>query len=412
MILSEHHARNRAEKRQRSKASFQANPKLPLRGQMHEVMRFFHYSPRTEEAYWQWIVRFLRWAKVPAARPARAGDDVRSRTLESRGRSDTPHVVSYAKMGGHPHLTPAVSPPSEGSEREKTDGWRHPKEMGAVEVAGFLAHLATELKVAAATQNQALNALVFLYGEVLHQPLGELGEFARVTRPARVPVVLSRAETDRVLKALEGECALPLRLLYGSGMRLFELLRLRVKDLDLERRQIAVRDGKGFQDRITMVPETLRAALLKQVQVVRAQWEADVASGYAGVFLPDALARKYPSAPRELAWQWVFPARSLTPGRLRPDAPAHGSGLWRHHILPESMQRAMKAAVAKTRLTKHATPHTLRHSFATHLLEGGTDIRTVQSLLGHRDVATTEIYTHVTVKPGIGVKSPLDQTGQ
>jgi integron integrase len=242
----------------------------------------------------------------------------------------------------------------------------------------------------------------------LHQPLGELGEFQRVRRPARLPEVLSRAETQRVLAAVEAEYALPLKLLYGSGLRLFELLRLRVKDLDLERGQIVVRDGKGSKDRVTMLPESLRPALAEHLTRVRSQWEADVGSGYSGVWLPEALARKYPGAPKEWPWQWVFPGWSLTKGRVRPDAPAHGGGLWRHHLLPENLQRAMKAALARAGLNKRATPHTLRHSFATHLLEGGTDIRTVQDLLGHKDVATTQLYTHVMQKPGMGVKSPLD----
>jgi integron integrase len=347
------------ETRQRPLGRLQPNPKAPLRQQVHEVTRFFHYSQRTEETYWQWIVRYLRF-----------------------------------------HKRPGVEGPA---------GWRHPKELGATEVAAYLTHLATAGQVAASTQNQALNALVFLYAEVLHQPLGEVAEFARAQRPARVPEVLSRGEVARVLAAVEADYALPLRLLYGSGLRLMELLRLRIKDLDLERNQIVVRDGKGMRDRGTMIPERLQAGLEAHLERVRAQWEVDVAAGYAGVWLPEALARKYPSAPREWPWQWVFPGWSLTKGRVRPDAPAHGGGLWRHHLLPENLQRAMKAACARAQVPKRATPHTLRHSFATHLLEGGTDIRTVQDLLGHRNVATTQIYTHVMQKPGIGVRSPLDQ---
>jgi integron integrase len=197
------------------------------------------------------------------------------------------------------------------------------------------------------------------------------------------------------------EWALSLSLLYGTGLRVFELLRLRVKDLDLERRQITVRDGKGFKDRVTMVPEKLVKTLSEQLERVRRQHEEDLRSGYAGVWLPDALARKYPAAPREWAWQWVFPARTLS-------KTGEGGGQRRHHMLPENLQRAMKAATGKAGLGKRATPHTLRHSFATHLLESGTDIRTVQELLGHEDVSTTQIYTHVMRKPGIGVRSPLD----
>jgi integron integrase len=202
-----------------------------------------------------------------------------------------------------------------------------------------------------------------------------------------------------VLAAVEPDYALPLQLLYGAGLRLMELLRLRVKDVDLARRQLVVRDGKGGKDRVTMVPEKLLEPLRTHLAGVQQQYEADRAGGYAGVWLPEALARKYPAAPREWPWQWVFPAWSLT---------RRGAESWRHHLLPENLQRAMKAAVARAGLSKLATPHTLRHSFATHLLEGGTDIRTVQDLLGHKDVATTQIYTHVMQKPGLGVRSPLD----
>ena len=325
------------------------NPAAPLREQLREVMRFRHNSPRTEVAYWQWIERFLRFHK-------RAG------------------VAGAA-------------------------AWRHPRELGGAEVGAFLSHLAAERDVSASTQNQALNALVFLYGEVLHQPLGELDEFARARRPPRLPEVLTREETRRVLAAVEADYRLPLSLLYGTGLRLMELLRLRVKDLDLERRQITVRGGKGDKDRVTMVPESLGAALQAHLESIRGRHQQDLVEDYAGVWLPEALARKYPNAPREWPWQWVFPSWSLTQSAGR---------LWRHHLLPENLQRAMKAAVGKAGLNKRATPHTLRHSFATHLLEGGTDIRTVQDLLGHRAVSTTQIYTHVMQKPGIGVKSPLD----
>lgn len=378
------------QRRQRPLGRLKPNPKSPLREQVREVMRFFHYSQRTEDTYWQWIVRYLRFHRRPTApRPSPGAGAPRpspgspSHPLPSDGRGESP------------------APAGEGT-------WRHPRELGAAEVAAYLSHLATAQKVSAATQNQALNALVFLYAEVLHQPLGEVSEFARAQRPARVPEVLSRAEVARVLAAVERDYALPLRLLYGSGLRLMELLRLRIKDLDLERGQIVVRDGKGFKDRVTMVPDKLRLELQQHLEAVRAQWEADVAAGYAGVWLPDALARKYPSAPKEWPWQWVFPGWSLTQGQVRPDAPAPGLGRWRHHQTPENLQRAMKQACARAKVNKRATPHTLRHSFATHLLEGGTDIRSVQDLLGHRHVATTQIYTHVMAKPGLGVRSPLD----
>ncbi len=343
--------------RRRPREACVPNPSLPLREQLREVMRFLHYSPRTEETYWNWTLRFLRFCRHPG-----------------------------------------VSGP---------DSWRHPREVGATEVRDFLTHLATDLNVAASTQNQALNARVFLYAEVIHQPLGDLGEIVRVRRPPRLPEVLTKSEVSRVLGAVPEACALPLKLLYGTGMRIFELLRLRVKDLDLERRLITVRDGKGAKDRVTMVPESLLEALRGQLERVRALHGRDVAAGYAGVWLPDALARKYPSAPREWPWQWVFPADSLT---MLPsvDPMTAGTVAWRHHLLPDTLQRAMRLAVQRVRLGKRASPHTLRHSFATHLLEAGTDIRTVQDLLGHNDVSTTQIYTHVLSKPGMGVKSPLD----
>ncbi len=331
------------------------NPGLPLREQLREVMRFMHYSPRTEETYWQWIVRFLQFHRVPG----------------QQGR----------------------------------ESWRHPKDLSEPEVRDFLTYLATELGVAASTQNQALNALVFLYRDVLQRPLGDFGTFARVQRPPRLPEVLTRAEVTLVLSAVSPEAQLPLKLLYGAGMRLIELLRLRVKDVDLDRRVVTVRDGKGAKDRVTVLPESLREPLSEHLVEVRRKHDTDLAADYDGVWLPDALARKYPSAPREWPWQWVFPADSWS---ARPRSDGVPGVRWRHHLAADALQRAMRAAVTRVRLGKRATPHTLRHSFATHLLESGTDIRTVQELLGHNDVATTQIYTHVLARPGIGVRSPLD----
>jgi len=318
------------------------NPKAKLRDQVGEVMRFKHYSLRTEEAYWNWIKRFILF-----------------------------------------------------------HGKRHPREMGAGEAQSFLTDLAARQNVAVATQNQALNALVFLYREVLNLPLGDIGEIERPRRPARLPVVLSREETQRVLAAFEGTHQLMAKLLYGTGMRLMECIRLRVKDVDMAQNQVLVRDGKGFKDRVTMLPETLKAPLMEHLRRVKLLHEQDLAQGGGDVYLPHALSRKYPSAGREWGWQYVFPAATLSQDPR--------SGVYRrHHTNEQGLQRAMKAAVRLADLTKLATCHTLRHSFATHILEAGYDIRTVQELLGHKDVSTTQIYTHVLSKPGIGVRSPLD----
>jgi integron integrase len=318
------------------------NPKLRLREQVREVMRFRHYSVRTEETYWNWIRQF---------------------------------ILFHSK--------------------------KHPREMGTAEVHQFLTHLAAAKNVAAATQNQALNALVFLYGQVLHQPLGQLEEYARPSRPARVPVVLTQMEVRRLLAAIPEKYALAVRLLYGTGMRVMEALRLRVKDVDFGAGQIVVREGKGFKDRVTMLPESLRAALGQQLERARAWHAKDLAEGCGRVHLPYALGRKYPNAEREWCWQYVFPADR------RSTDPQTGVER-RHHVQEENLQRAVKEAARRAGLTKPVSPHVLRHSFATHLLESGYDIRTVQELLGHADVSTTMIYTHVMNKPGLGVRSPLD----
>jgi len=273
--------------------------------------------------------------------------------------------------------------------------------MGGTEVREFLTHLAVERRVAVATQNQALNALVFLYREVLGRELGELGEFERARRRERVPVVLTRQEVERVLRCTAPKYRLVLQLLYGTGMRLLEGLRLRVKDVDFGQGHIVVRDGKGMKDRVTVLPESLRGLLQAQIARVRNLHEKDLAAGLGRVYLPEALRRKYPHADREWGWQWVFPS-----SRVAVD-PLDGARK-RHHLMETAIQRAMKEAVRAAGILKPASCHTLRHSFATHLLEAGYDIRTVQDLLGHKDVTTTQIYTHVMQKPGIGVRSPLD----
>lgn len=278
---------------------------------------------------------------------------------------------------------------------------RHPRELGAAEVEAFLTHLAVEGNVAAATQNQALSALLFLYREVLEINLPWLDNVVRAKRPARLPVVLTRQEVTAVLDRMSGTYGLLARLLYGTGMRLMEVIRLRVKDVDFSRAEIVVRDGKGGKDRVTMLPQSLVPPLQAHLRERRALFEDDLAKGMASVFLPDALERKYVNAAVDWGWQYIFVAGSYS---LDPR-----SGVERRHHLDEKLlQRAMKKAVQAAGIVKPATPHTLRHSFATHLLQAGYDIRTVQELLGHADVATTMIYTHVLNKGGRGVVSPLD----
>lgn len=283
-------------------------------------------------------------------------------------------------------------------------GKRHPDQMGAQEVAAFLTALATGGRVGASTQNQAFSALLFLYRAVLKRELQGLADVPRAKRPVRLPVVLSQREVAALLDAMQGTPALMAALLYGAGLRLLECARLRVKDLDLARGEITVRDGKGQKDRITMLPARLVEPLRRQLSRVSCQHERDLAAGVGSVELPDALERKYPSAPWELGWQWIFPAhrfyRDPRSGRRR-----------RHHLHETVVQRAFKAALRTTRIAKPASCHTLRHSFATHLLESGYDIRTIQELLGHSDVATTMIYAHVLNRGGRGVRSPLDGLG-
>ena len=318
----------------------QSKPKLL--DQVRQLMRLRHYSLRTEEAYVSWIRRYILF-----------------------------------------------------------NGKRHPRELDEKHVSQFLTDLAINGRVAAATQNQALNALLFLYKEVLQRELEFIGGTLRVKRPPKVPRVLSPNEVKAVLAQLHGQYRLMGLLLYGSGLRLLECLRLRVKDVDLHYLHIAVRDPKGGRERKTMLPVSLAAPLREHLAKVKAQHQRDLAEGFGSVYLPDALERKIPSASREWAWQYIFPAerRSIDP-RTGTDR--------RHHVHEKNLQNAVKTAVRKAGISKRASCHTLRHSFATHLLENGYDIRTVQELLGHKDVSTTMIYTHVLNRPGIGVKSPLD----
>lgn len=279
---------------------------------------------------------------------------------------------------------------------------RHPRDMGADEVQRFLSHLAIDGDVAASTQNQALSAILYLYKEVLGIDLPWLSEVTRAKKPKKLPVVLTRDEVSRLLlQADGGDMGLVIRLLYGTGMRLLEACRLRVKDVDLSRREIIVRDGKGAKDRVTMLPESLRQPIIEQIERTTEWFARDRAEGLDGVYLPHALARKYPEAPFELGWQYVFPAE-------RASTDPRSGAKRRHHVDEKRVQRAVKQAVSRTDIVKVVSPHTLRHSFATHLLESGYDIRTVQELLGHEDVATTQIYTHVLNRGGLAVRSPLD----
>ena len=280
-------------------------------------------------------------------------------------------------------------------------GKRHPREMEAVEVEAFLTHLAVEGRVAAATQNQALSALLFLYREVLNIDLPWLDKVVRAKQPQRLPVVLTRQEVTAILDRMSGVHGLMARLLYGTGMRLMECVRLRVKDVDFERAEIVVREGKGAKDRITMLPQALIGPLQDHLRWRRQLFADDKAKGRAAVYLPDALDKKYPNAAVDWPWQYIFPSGSYSID------PRSGEER-RHHIDEKLLQRAVKRAVQASGVAKLATPHTFRHSFATHLLQSGYDIRAVQELLGHADVQTTMIYTHVLNRGGRGVVSPLD----
>lgn len=313
-----------------------------LLDQVRDKIRLKHYSIRTEQAYTDWIKRY---------------------------------IFHFNK--------------------------RHPKDLGANEVEQFLTYLAVEGKVAASTQNQAKSALLFLYKEVLGEALPWLDDIEQAKVPKRLPVVLSKEEVQAILRQLNGTHHLIVSLLYGTGMRILESLRLRVKDIDFSRKEILIRDGKGYKDRVTMLPVSLLLPLKQHLEKVKALHDEDLAKGYGAVYMPQALGKKYPNAARDWAWQYVFPSAKLSVD------PRSGETR-RHHVQDQAIQRAVRQAVRDAGITKLATPHTFRHSFATHLLEGGYDIRTVQELLGHSDVATTMIYTHVLNRGGQGVASPLD----
>jgi integron integrase len=279
---------------------------------------------------------------------------------------------------------------------------RHPRDLGAAEVETFLTDLAVRKRVSPSTQNQAKSAILFLYREVIDAELPWLGGVVAARAPQRLPVVLTIEEVEAVLGRMRGTSGLIARLLYGSGLRIMECLRLRVKDIDFSRREILVRDGKGAKDRVTMLPDTLVEPLQRQLERVRDLHAEDLLAGFGSVYLPYALDRKYPNASKEWMWQYVFPS-----GRLSRD-PRSGETR-RHHANEKPIQRALQSALRAAGVRKPASPHTLRHAFATHLLQSGYDIRTVQELLGHQDVSTTMIYTHVLNRGGRGVHSPLDR---
>ena len=317
--------------------------KPKLLDQMREQIRVRHYSIRTETVYLVWVRRFIRFHK-----------------------------------------------------------YRHPQDMGAAEVEAFLSDLAVRLDVSASTQNQALSAILFLYKQVLRIELPWMDDVIRARRPKRLPVVLTQEEVASVLAQLDGTLWLVASLLYGSGMRLMEVLRLRVKDVEFSRFEILIRDGKGQKDRVTMLPRKIALPLQHHLERVQALHRQDLLEGYGLANLPHALARKYPNAAAEWCWQFVFPS-------VNRSADPRSGGIFRHHLHEKTIQRAVRNAVRLVGLNKPATPHTFRHSFATHLLESGQDIRTVQELLGHSDVKTTMIYTHVLNRGGLAVLSPLDR---
>lgn len=331
------------ESQKKKTMKFRPNPKLKLMDQVREVLRYHHYAYRTEQTYCQWILRFIYY------------------------------------FGG------------------KT----HPQKLTAKDVERFLSHLATEGKVAASTQRQALNALIFLYKDVLDKPLKDKIAPIRSQKKRRVPTVLTQTEVQRLFAYIDGKHGIMAKLLYGGGLRLLECVRLRLKDIDIGQGLIFVRGGKGAKDRTTLLPRNLYNEIEQQIETVKRMHHKDLTEGFGEVYIPDSLSRKYAGAAREVGWQWFFPAkkRSLDPrsGKTR-----------RHHVLESGLQKAVKKAASFAEIDKRVSCHTLRHSFATHMLENGVNIRVLQDLLGHADVKTTEIYTHVISSDFRKLQSPLD----
>ncbi len=325
-----------------NKDSFMAQ-KRKLLDRMRDTIRLKNYSYRTEKAYVRWVKRYIFYHQK-----------------------------------------------------------RHPEEMGKVEVEAFLTHLAVEGHVAASTQNQALSALLFLYGQVLRQPLGQV-DVTWAKKPVRSPIVLTREEVSMIMRHLSGIPLMVVQLLYGGGLRLTEGLRLRVQDVDFGQKMIVVRDGKGQKDRATTLPDAVVPALQSHIQTVKAQHHHELQRGHGRAPLPNALAKKYPNAETEWPWQFVFPAKTVS-----KNPRGDNEQLYRYHLHESTVQKAVRKAAQQSGIAKRVTPHTFRHSFATHLLETGYDIRTIQELLGHKDVQTTMIYTHVAQRGAMGVRSPLD----
>ena len=327
-----------------NKKKFTPNPDLKLLDQVRETLRYYHYARSTEKTYCQWITRYIYFFEKKV----------------------------------------------------------HPKDMGEKEIERFLSHLATNEKVAASTQRQALNALVFLYRDVLLKPLDNSIAPVRSKRKRRPPTVLTEKEVKSIFDHMRGTHLLMARLIYGSGIRLMECIRLRIQDVDFGQGQIYIRDGKGGKDRTTYLPKIITDELQQHIERVKTLHQLDLDEGFGAVYLPNALAKKYKNAAKETGWQYVFPAKSRS---IDPRSKIER----RHHVLESGLQKAVKAAVVKSGIYKRATVHTLRHSFATHMLEHGVNIRVLQELLGHADVKTTEIYTHVMCKDFHKVQNPLDR---